>query len=112
MTFEEWLLSLYTYIRLEQFLVYLSISYLGVICNWYQSKMYGIIKSTLLEYWFKHYPRGSILTFVSIMSAGITLVLSGNLDTMSWPSLLALAFSSGYALDSAIDVSSDVGNQV
>ena len=93
----EWVLAP---ARLEEFLVFILIGFVGIFCHYMRKVLSDEIKGTFYDYMVGDHKANTITAVTTFLSTAITYVFSGSVTNLSWQTLIGLAFTTGYTLDS------------
>ncbi len=102
-SFFSWLIGLWSSYQLEQLIVYIIVGILGIVAHYIKQYLTENVKGSIYKYMVKDSPKRSLAMILTFIGSAIGYVLSGATDGMTWASLIGLAFTTGYSLDSSIN---------
>lgn len=103
MTFFQWLNSLIHSLQGQQILVFWITGFVGMYFHYLVKALNKEIRWGFIKYLFGNYGGRTLTSLVTFMGSGVTYVFSGSVESLAWPTLLSLALTTGYAIDSAIN---------
>lgn len=89
--------------ELPTLLVFMSVGMLGMLGHFAKKRLRGEIQGSLFRYLFCDRPSATLLALLSFIAAGAALAGAGALNDLSVTSLVGLAFTTGYTVDSALN---------
>lgn len=103
MDFWTWVIAFVASMQFQQLLIYVAFGLIGALVHYYLKVIGGDIKNNLKLYlWGSHRSR-TVTAFSTFLGSAFTYIFSGAVVGITWPALIGLAFTTGYALDSAIN---------
>jgi hypothetical protein len=87
--------------------VFYACGFAGMVAHYAKKWTRGEINLSLFEYMVKDNPKASVAAVCTCLGATTAIVATGTLHGMDIPTVAALGFTTGFAIDSAVNKTGD-----
>lgn len=91
--------------QFQELWVFLLVGFIGVFAHYAKKRLGKEIEGNFYKYLVGDHVGSTVTALSTLVGTALTYVFSGTIESASWSSIIGLAFTTGYALDSALNKS-------
>lgn len=91
--------------QFQELWVFLLVGFIGIFAHYAKKRLGKEIDSSFYKYLVGDHPASTITALSTFVGTALTYVFSGTIESASWSAIIGLAFTTGYAVDSALNKS-------
>ena len=107
----EWLSHLFVSIEFQELWVYLIAGSIGIFGHYLKKLLSKEVEGNFYQYLVGDHLANTITALSTFVVSAFTYVFTGAVNSASWPVLIGLALTTGYAIDSTINKSTPLENK-
>lgn len=100
-----WLNTFVHSMQFQELWVFLLVGFIGIFAHYAKKRLGQEIEGSFYKYLIGDHPASTITALSTFIGTAITYVFSGTIESASWSAIIGLAFTTGYAVDSALNKS-------
>lgn len=89
--------------HLHELAAFIAVGIVGAFAHWFKKWLLDEITGSLVDYLFRDHPKNTGLAMFTLVGLACAAWLAGQLDTLDVRALIALAFTTGFTVDSAVN---------
>ena len=101
-----WLNTFFHSMQFQELWVFLLVGFVGIFVHYAKKRLGQEIEGSFFKYLVGDHPASTITAISTFIGTAVTYVFSGTIESASWSAIIGLAFTTGYAVDSALNKSS------
>lgn len=100
-----WLTTFFQSMQFQELWVFILVGFIGIFAHYAKKRLGKEIEGSFFKYLIGDHPSNTITALSTLLGTALTYVFSGTIESASWSAIIGLAFTTGYALDSALNKS-------
>lgn len=101
----EWFNHFIHSMQFQELWVFILVGFIGIFVHYAKKRLGNEIEGSFGKYLIGDHPSSTITAMFTFIGTALTYVFSGTIESASWSAIIGLAFTTGYAVDSALNKS-------